>query len=119
MRKTLFAIPILLFLFSCSKSDSDHTRELNITCHEAKGLNQGFGFVGVHAYPNPFDKEVSIFVNDAENYEIIVSTDDGGMKKINAEHNGISLDFSAENSGAYYCVIHYNNKVFRTHLIKK
>ena len=119
MKKTFLIISVLFVICSCSKTDSNQIRELNITYKASNGINPDITNDEVYFYLNPFKDFIYVYISGATEGEIIISDDAGGMKKINFQSSNFELDFTGENPGAYYCEVYFNNKVFRTHLIKQ
>jgi hypothetical protein len=119
MKNLLFKFSILIFLFSCSKDETTQIRELKISYKSTKSIGDFIRAPGIIAYPNPFNDLVILNISGPGNYEILISDDKGGMKKIQTSDSNTMLDFKDEKSGAYYCEVLINNIVYKTYLIKE
>ena len=119
MKKFTILSLSLLILFSCSKEQVKPTRELNVT---VKSVSVTSSVIqtdrNVYFYPNPFKDMVHVTMQGADSAQLVISNGNGDTKKIKMHYSEMSLKFSNEKAGVYYCEVLVNNKLFRSYLIK-
>lgn len=120
MKKNIVLTSVLLVLFSCSKEQDKSTRELNITVKSVSVTSNVpvYQNSSVYFYPNPFQDIIHVTMQGADSAQLVFSNDNGDTKKIKMHYSNMSLDFSNEKAGVYYCEVLVNNKLFRSYLIK-
>ena len=118
MKRILFTNLVLLIFLSCSKEENIQNKELQISYKTEKSIEDVSTITGVIFYPNPFHDIVSCQFGGSGEALIRIFNEEGLSKEFRF-YESVSLDFSKEKSGVYYCEVLANNTVYKTYLIKK
>ncbi len=122
MKENFLLAIVLLVLSSCSKYTDNETRELNIslkTTNFTEAIEPSESITDITFYPNPFHDYVNLYINgDVYNSQIIISNTKGDKIELSSTSQVVTLDFSEEDNGAYYCEVLVDERIFRTYIVK-